>query len=1285
DETRSLGRDPGIQDPFPSGPLCVRECIGFDISVESRGRRCEGFPQRGKERSPPGVAGRSPPSSSATPQLSSLSPSLVSPLPSSLSSFSSSSSVVVDVVGRSSRTEVFSLLLALVAHRDIMVRTCFQRPGVRSRRQNCRQCPHCCHRRCRQRRRGQHRRPISYSSLRIHSSPGAFGTLQAFSEKQEPINKCEASCNIQDSHRTVFSSSFPSHSCIILQRRSWDVRGNFLQFDGRRLHCTRPFSGGDRFSAVFFACAGHASAPPWARSGLAALGFALPPVGGAPARQRRRGSPTRAAAAGGGGAAPRAAPPQKRRGGGAVSSAAEARVMLGGGRARSTLASVATFAAQQLCRPGWAELLAVAGLLLATAAVSSCCGCAAGLGLGLALNPHGAESVARAGAMEMNAALTSVKLVNIDSVTDGNPVQTTVSDGGPDEEELVTAMLVDLEVTWTRPRDRGPYAYEVEAEEAEKVVARAGDGRASASASVGDPMQEVLRELRSLGGRLATLERAAALSAAPRGPSWRPPMAAVPEDEEADDADVEVGAEAGLDAMGMRTAIALLLQEQLRRAHEERRLRAKAKKKHIAGVDDFGDGGEAFATRAEENILKAPEVERTDSLGARKYANEMAPVGAQRAAGRASAPLAHIHGALRSKKYERARMLTPLGVSAAGQVSRDEKWQAAQRPAGLETPSWAERLCQNVCQLCGERSRARTIDKVRVATIVAERKGDDYPIKRTAAPSLAAAEVGFPREVSGFCPRPFLSEVNRDARERPKECLKAEGGRMLLPPANDTAARSELLKMAERRGAAGQLRLLRTAQAGDRGTAELFTATKKEEHLADGTGGQVAVGSVDDLDNYFRAFAGAADENALPQPAGEAVPARLLPHLKAHGGRSRGDEPVRLCFQGFSMGDHRATDLNQEVLERREPLPLIPLRDAEAFAASGDACAARGPRRNPKKASGREVVFTGWVGETEGGAGLTGPPRGALLALTGATAGAAARGPAPGAREAATRGRGEEADASSDPESELDGAPTPFQALGKAALDQRADQRAAEGFVAGPILELEEGWDLLRSDVFAWLVFMLTRQRVLAWLERGSCDAFLSQAQEDRPWVYRRGLERGNVSARTAKRRTACVAGWSKSPASDAELAARDEFLRLRDMLGGAWRDLETRANLGPPAGCYATLRPREYLGLTWDELVLPQAHAGGEVISFGRKKPRPIGEGLAPIAVAFLVACAARRKGSEMIWSSSGSGFRRRLDAILRHAFTGPGAPIVLPSPLRPGGAAYFFEKWGEDADRLQ
>ena len=64
----------------------------------------------------------------------------------------------------------------------------------------------------------------------------------------------------------------------------------------------------------------------------------------------------------------------------------------------SSVGPAAQYVASQICRPGWLELLAVVSLVLVAAALAGCCGCVAGLALGLSLNPHGAETALQAGA-----------------------------------------------------------------------------------------------------------------------------------------------------------------------------------------------------------------------------------------------------------------------------------------------------------------------------------------------------------------------------------------------------------------------------------------------------------------------------------------------------------------------------------------------------------------------------------------------------------------------------------------------------------------------------------------------------------------------------------------------------------------------------------------------------------------------------------------------------------------------------------------------------------------------
>ena len=101
----------------------------------------------------------------------------------------------------------------------------------------------------------------------------------------------------------------------------------------------------------------------------------------------------------------------------------------------------------------------------------------------------------------------------------------------------------------------------------------------------------------------------------------------------------------------------------------------------------------------------------------------------------------------------------------------------------------------------------------------------------------------------------------------------------------------------------------------------------------------MALGSLDDLSNYFHYFK-ASSEKARSNPIGKPWRAGRLKYLRAHGGRFRDDEMVRCCYQGLSMGDHHAPYLAQEAhcnvlraagclrddetLEYRKPLPRVP-------------------------------------------------------------------------------------------------------------------------------------------------------------------------------------------------------------------------------------------------------------------------------------------------------------------------------------------------------------------------
>mmetsp|Transcript_82440 Transcript_82440/g.145454 ORF Transcript_82440/g.145454 Transcript_82440/m.145454 type:complete len:523 (+) Transcript_82440:64-1632(+) len=58
--------------------------------------------------------------------------------------------------------------------------------------------------------------------------------------------------------------------------KSLQAHNCWARFDGRRMHFVREYSGGDRYSLVFFCAARHMTVPPIARATLMELGFPLP-------------------------------------------------------------------------------------------------------------------------------------------------------------------------------------------------------------------------------------------------------------------------------------------------------------------------------------------------------------------------------------------------------------------------------------------------------------------------------------------------------------------------------------------------------------------------------------------------------------------------------------------------------------------------------------------------------------------------------------------------------------------------------------------------------------------------------------------------------------------------------------------------------------------------------------------------------------------------------------------------------------------------------------------------
>ena len=140
-------------------------------------------------------------------------------------------------------------------------------------------------------------------------------------------------------------------------------------------------------------------------------------------------------------------------------------------------------------------------------------------------------------------------------------------------------------------------------------------------------------------------------------------------------------------------------------------------------------------------------------------------------------------------------------------------------------------------------------------------------------------------------------------------------------------------------------------------------------------------------------------------------------------------------------------------------------------------------------------------------------------------------------------------------------------------------------------------------------------------------------------------------------------------------------------MLAWGWWRLALTSLLG----FFAMLRPIELLQLSKNSFVTPIDHGLGKVllILLPSTKSRTRGPKQQyvrldePMVIDFVKRLLPKLLPSERIWPGSMSQFRRHWHLVVGHLTTLP--KLVYPSSLRPGGASYLFQLWGEDLPRLQ
>ena len=197
--------------------------------------------------------------------------------------------------------------------------------------------------------------------------------------------------------------------------------------------------------------------------------------------------------------------------------------------------------------------------------------------------------------------------------------------------------------------------------------------------------------------------------------------------------------------------------------------------------------------------------------------------------------------------------------------------------------------------------------------------------------------------------------------------------------------------------------------------------------------------------------------------------------------------------------------------------------------------------------------------------------------------------------------------------------------------------------------------------------------------------------------------------------------GWSRGRTAETVLAVRDAHPNMAREMGGAWRRLNAWSAAEPPdlhppmpykllramvattiawgwyemavillLGFYGLLRPSEYLGVEWGDLVLPHLHSVGPVlfVAVGEHKTQRRGPRRTHVridteeVVNFIARFAERHDPSTRIWSLSGYTWGKRLET-LAYNLTGV-EKIVYPSSMRPGGATHFFQLWEENVQRI-
>lgn len=242
----------------------------------------------------------------------------------------------------------------------------------------------------------------------------------------------------------------------------------------------------------------------------------------------------------------------------------------------------------------------------------------------------------------------------------------------------------------------------------------------------------------------------------------------------------------------------------------------------------------------------------------------------------------------------------------------------------------------------------------------------------------------------------------------------------------------------------------------------------------------------------------------------------------------------------------------------------------------------------------------------------------------------------------------------------------------------------------------------LLNDFEAWLV------ETASWTQ-----SFSALARQDPIWATELLEEYGMVLYEQ---------GSSRRNFAETINICQQKCPYLKTMLAGAWQIATTWENLFPSElhapvplpllkamasvalswgwnrlvallliGFYALLRPVELCCLKVEHFTQSTESGNADIMIIRLLQTKSRTRGARhqsvrldePYVIAFLEKCFRSMIRSERIWPHTATLFRTRFDQVLVAACGQ--SKLVLPSSLRPGGATFLFQRWGENIPRLQ